>query len=50
MSAFTGKQYRGAKAAHRALKREEAAARAATVRPENTKAARLGPVKLGGAR
>lgn len=41
MSIFSGKQYRGAMRAHRALKREEAEARA--VRAERTP--RPGPAK-----
>jgi hypothetical protein len=50
VSAFSGKQYRGAMRAHRETKRLEAVARAAVVAPDRTKAARLGAVKLGGAR
>lgn len=45
MSVFSGKQYRGAMRAHRALKREEAELRAA-VRAERTP--RPGPAKAAG--
>lgn len=46
MSVFSGKQYRGAMRAHRALKREEAELRAATVRPERSKVYRLGAASI----
>lgn len=39
MSAFTGKQHRGAKAELRKIKREEAEARNLITKPENRRAA-----------
>lgn len=50
MSAFSGKQYRGAMRAHRELKRVEANQRNAVTPIERTKADRPGPVKIGGGR
>lgn len=40
MSAFSGKQYKGAKANLRKIKREEAEARNLVTKPERRKAAR----------